>query len=130
MMYNIPVFEQRLRNLAQGFKKRYGELLDYDVEEEIARFKQYREDLAPYVIDAVDFMANAQKKGYPILVEGAQALLLDINMGNYPYVTSSSCAIGGAIAGVCAILSDDDTLWVITRIHCFHASLAHWTLEV
>ena len=38
-IFNEKLFEERLRALARGFKKRYGELLKYDVEEEISRFK-------------------------------------------------------------------------------------------
>lgn len=58
-----------------GFKKRYGDLLRYDVEDEITRFKQYRKDLAPMVVDAVEYMVEAQKKGLPILIEGANAIV-------------------------------------------------------
>lgn len=38
-IFNEVTFEEKLRELARGFKKRYGDLLQYDVEEEISRFK-------------------------------------------------------------------------------------------
>lgn len=44
-MFDEEVFERKLRALATGFKKRFGSLLEYDVEEELGRFKKYREDL-------------------------------------------------------------------------------------
>lgn len=40
-----------------------------------------------YVVDAVPLMADAQAKGVKILVEGAQALMLDLNFGTYPFVS-------------------------------------------
>ncbi|RYP47598.1 hypothetical protein DL768_006384 [Monosporascus sp. mg162] len=71
-MFNEDVFERKLRNLAAGYKKRFGDLLEYDVDEELERFKKYRVDLANYVVDAVPMIADAQKKGSKILVEGCQ----------------------------------------------------------
>jgi hypothetical protein len=46
-------------------------LLDYDVEEEITRFDEYRQKLAKYAVDGVSFMKDAQDSGKDILVEGA-----------------------------------------------------------
>lgn len=60
-----------MRQLANGFRKRYGDLLKYDVEEELARFKEYRQKLGEYVVDAVQFMSSAQKSNKKILIEGA-----------------------------------------------------------
>ncbi len=44
-MFDEVLFENKLRALAYGYKKRYGALLKYDVDEELERFKKYREDL-------------------------------------------------------------------------------------
>ncbi|KAK4457485.1 hypothetical protein QBC42DRAFT_212597 [Cladorrhinum samala] len=93
-------FETKLRKLAAGYKKRFGDLLDYDVEEEIARFREYRKDLPEFVVDAVNFMEQAQASGRDILIEGANALMLDIDYGTYPYVTSSNTGLGGVITGL------------------------------
>lgn len=47
------------------------------------------------VVDTVFFMHKAlQDKANNILVEGANALMLDIDFGTYPMVTSSNCSIG------------------------------------
>jgi len=99
-MFNEGLFERKLRQLAAGYKKRYGDLLQYDVEEEITRFKQYRLALADYVVDAVEFMKDAQERQAYILVEGSQALMLDIDYGTYPYVTSSNTCLGGIVSGL------------------------------
>ncbi|KAI1252657.1 hypothetical protein MGN70_004860 [Eutypa lata] len=99
-MFNEETFERKLQILAAGYKKRYGDLLEYDVEDEIERFKTYRPEIANYVVDAVPLIADAQKKGTKILVEGAQALMLDINFGTYPFVTSSNTGLGGIFTGL------------------------------
>ncbi|KAI4869664.1 adenylosuccinate synthetase [Hypoxylon rubiginosum] len=93
-------FEPRLRLLAEGYRKRYGELLKYDVEEELQRFKEYKERLRPHIVDAVEYIRNVQEKGLSVLVEGSQALMLDLDYGSYPFVTSSNCSTGGCIQGL------------------------------
>ncbi|KAG5949367.1 hypothetical protein E4U53_005910 [Claviceps sorghi] len=99
-IFDEATFERKLRQLASSYKKRYGELLKYDVEEEIGRFKEYRVKLAPYCIDAVQFMKDAQDRNEKILIEAANALMLDIDYGTYPYVTSSNTGLGGIITGL------------------------------
>ncbi|RYP39579.1 hypothetical protein DL767_002127 [Monosporascus sp. MG133] len=99
-VFNAELFESKLRRLASGYQKRYGHLLKYDIEEELARFQQYRPKLAKYTVDAVSFMKQAQEKNMKILCEGANALMLDLDWGSYPYVTSSSTGIGGVVNGL------------------------------
>ncbi|UKZ55390.1 hypothetical protein TrVGV298_009213 [Trichoderma virens] len=99
-VFNEELFESKLRRLASGYQKRYGDLLKYDVEEEIARFKVYRPKLRKYTVDAIAFMKDAQAKNTKILCEGANALMLDLDWGSYPYVTSSSTGIGGMVTGL------------------------------
>jgi len=90
----------KLRRLYDGYKKRYGKLLEYDVEEEIARFKEYAEKLRPYVVDEIPLLRSAKEKNAQILAEGAQAIMLDNTFGTYPFVTSSNCSVGGILAGL------------------------------
>ncbi|ROT37684.1 adenylosuccinate synthetase [Sodiomyces alkalinus F11] len=99
-VFNAELFEAKIRRLASSFQKRYGDLLKYDVEEEIARFNEYRPKLAKYTVDAVAFIKQAQDKNMKILVEGANALMLDIDYGTYPYVTSSNTGLGGIFTGL------------------------------
>ncbi|MCJ1234163.1 hypothetical protein MMC14_002121 [Varicellaria rhodocarpa] len=67
-------FEQKLRLLAEGYRKRYGELLKYSVEDEIQRFRVYKEQLRPYIVDAVEYMRVVRENKRSVLVEGSQAL--------------------------------------------------------
>ena len=93
-------FDEKLLHLAEGYKKRYGDLLKYDVEDEIKRFDDYRVRLQPYVVDQVPLIESAVKGNVNMLVEGANALMLDIDNGTYPYVTSSNTGLGGIFTGL------------------------------
>lgn len=50
------------------------------------------------IIDTALFLNNLDP--VDILIEGANATMLDIDLGTYPYVTSSNCTIGGALTGL------------------------------
>jgi adenylosuccinate synthase len=55
--------------------------------------------LAPFIADTTHFLNIAATEGRSILLEGAQATLLDVDHGTYPFVTSSNTIAGGAIIG-------------------------------
>ncbi|MCH5163815.1 MAG: adenylosuccinate synthase [Clostridiales bacterium] len=74
-----------------------GEALSYD--EIYNEYVEYAKLLAPYVIDASVFVYDAIKAGKNVLFEGAQGALLDIDVGTYPYVTSSHPTAGGFCIG-------------------------------
>ncbi len=57
------------------------------------------ERLRPFVAETSHFLAEAKKENKKILLEGAQATLLDVDHGTYPYVTSSNPTAGGASVG-------------------------------
>src|SRR5262252_3346462 len=57
------------------------------------------ERLAPFICDTTHFLNVAAAGGSTILLEGAQATLLDVDHGTYPFVTSSSTTSGGALIG-------------------------------
>jgi adenylosuccinate synthase len=57
------------------------------------------ERLRPFVTETSHFLAEAKKQNKKILLEGAQATLLDVDHGTYPYVTSSNPTAGGAAVG-------------------------------
>jgi adenylosuccinate synthase len=61
---------------------------------------QYGERIKPWVSDTSVFLARTSAAGRPILFEGAQGTLLDIDHGTYPFVTSSNSTIGGVCTGL------------------------------
>ncbi|HEY4512524.1 MAG TPA: adenylosuccinate synthetase [Candidatus Paceibacterota bacterium] len=54
-------------------------------------------ELKPYLIDLYDEFSDGKNKNLNILCEGAQGFGLDIDWGDYPYVTSSHCTTAGAL---------------------------------
>lgn len=98
-LYNFEDFSERFRTMVNNKFKRYGNF-DYDVEAELQRYKELAERLRPYVIDGVAYLYNARKQNKKILVEGANALMLDLDFGTYPYVTSSNTTVGGVCTGL------------------------------
>jgi len=52
------------------------------------------------IVNGVEWLNNQAESGKRVLAEGANAALLDIDLGTYPYVTSSSCTIGGVCTGL------------------------------
>jgi adenylosuccinate synthase len=61
---------------------------------------QFGERLRPWAADVSLFLTTAIKEGKPVMFEGAQATLLDIDHGTYPFVTSSNASVGGILTGL------------------------------
>ena len=97
------VFEEKLRENIK-MKNEYitkvlgGEALD--AEEILVQYKQYAEKIRPFVKDTSVKVYDSIKEDKTVLFEGAQGMLLDIDHGTYPYVTSSNTTAGGVSNGI------------------------------
>lgn len=72
----------------------------FSAERICAEYQPAIDRIAPWVTDTSLLIDQALKRGEAVLLEGAQATMLDIDFGTYPYVTSSSPTAGGACQGV------------------------------
>jgi adenylosuccinate synthase len=63
-------------------------------------YEKYAEKLRPLVVDTASFVNRLLRDGKSVLFEGAQATLLDIDHGTFPFVTSSSASAGGVATGL------------------------------
>src|SRR5438309_1364070 len=70
-----------------------------DAEEIFVEMSRLTERLGAFIGDTTHYLNVAATQGRSILLEGAQATLLDVDHGTYPFVTSSSTIAGGAIVG-------------------------------
>lgn len=70
------------------------------VDEEVERYRKYAELLRHQIVDSVTFIHDDIAQRNRVLVEGANAALLDIDFGTYPFVTSSNTTIGGVCTGL------------------------------
>jgi adenylosuccinate synthase len=71
-----------------------------NIEEEIERYRKFSEMLRTQIVDSVTLIHEDIARGYKVLVEGANAALLDIDFGTFPFVTSSNTTIGGVCTGL------------------------------
>ena len=75
------------------------ELPTYTVDQICETYLPMAARIRPYICESSLFLNDAIEAGKNILFEGAQATMLDIDHGTYPFVTSSNCTAGGAVTG-------------------------------
>ena len=90
---------QRTQEKNELITKIYGKEA-LDAEAIITEYKGYAERLKPYIADTSKMVFDAYKGDKTLLFEGAQGMLLDLDYGTYPYVTSSHPTSGGVASGV------------------------------
>ena len=96
------VFEEKLRENVKMKNDMITKVLGgeaLDVEKILADYKEYAKKLRPFVKDTSVEVFDAIKSDKNVLFEGAQGMLLDIDYGTYPYVTSSNTTSGGVCNG-------------------------------
>ncbi len=97
----------------EDFAEKLAEIMDYhnfalqhyykaapqDYREILDSTLKMAEELLPMMVDVTDLLHQYRKDGKNILFEGAQGSLLDIDLGTYPFVTSSNTTAGGTATG-------------------------------
>jgi adenylosuccinate synthase len=71
----------------------------FDCERMVEEYLGYAAELEPYIQDIYPIVQGALRRGENVILEGAQATMLDLDYGTYPYVTSSNSTSGGACTG-------------------------------
>jgi adenylosuccinate synthase len=101
-LFDEKIFRQKLdvalREKNAVLAKIYN-TLPLDASTILENYMRYAERLKPYVTDTTALLHEAIDEGKHLLLEGAQATLLDLDHGTYPYVTSSNPVAGGACVG-------------------------------
>lgn len=101
-LVNPAVFPQKARSTGELKNKIITAVYGgeaHDLDAIITEYTAYGERLRPYVADVSVLTYQAHKENKTILFEGAQATLLDIDFGTYPFVTSSHPLSGGVCVG-------------------------------
>ena len=89
-----------------------------DAEEIIREYEGYAERLRPFVCDTITLLNEEVDAGKKILFEGAQATMLDIDYGTYPYVTSSHPISGGVGIGAGIAPKKIDKVVGVVKAYC------------
>ncbi|RXJ02817.1 adenylosuccinate synthase [Anaerobacillus alkaliphilus] len=95
-------FEMKLeRNLKEKNRmfEKYYEVEGFTKEEILDEYFEYGQQIAHYVVDTSVVLNDALDEGKRVLFEGAQGVMLDIDQGTYPFVTSSNPIAGGVTIG-------------------------------
>lgn len=93
-------FEEKLKTLLKDASSRFPDLESYSINDEVSKYSKLAAEIAPMITDSVAYVHEALDDGKRILVEGANATMLDVDFGTYPFVTSSNPSIGGVISGL------------------------------
>ena len=96
------VFEERLRINLEDKNRQFTKLYDaspINFEEIFEEYYEYGQQIKQYVCDTSVLLNDALDNGKRVLFEGAQGVMLDIDQGTYPFVTSSNPLAGGVTIG-------------------------------
>ncbi|XP_076633177.1 adenylosuccinate synthetase [Colletes latitarsis] len=99
LLGDFDKFSQKFDALVKSYQRMFP-ALEVDVKAELQQYKEYAERIRPLVKETVQYLHQSLREGKKVLVEGANAAMLDIDFGTYPYVTSSNCSIGGVCTGL------------------------------
>lgn len=114
-------FQKRLRENLRvkniELERLYGHApLDYGAM--LAEYEGYADRLRPYVCDTIALLNDELAAGRKILFEGAQATMLDVDYGTYPYVTSSHPVSGGIGVGAGIAPNRIGTVVGVVKAYC------------
>jgi adenylosuccinate synthase len=90
---------ERLLDLHNFLLEHYFKVERVDARRELDNLLALGERVKPLVVDVTEVLRDLQSRGVSVLFEGAQGAMLDIDLGTYPFVTSSNTTVGGAAAG-------------------------------
>lgn len=101
LINDFSIFEQKFNALVKYCRETQPNLSEINVESQLAYYKEIREKFRPCIKDTTVMLNKLFKQPNQfIIMEGANAAMLDIDFGTYPYVTSSNCSIGGVCSGL------------------------------
>jgi adenylosuccinate synthase len=101
-----------------------------DADSMYAEYSKAAEQVAPFVTDTAVLLNQALAAGESVMFEGAQATMLDIDHGTYPFVTSSSASAGGAVIGTGVPANAIQTVLGITKAYCTRVGGGPFPTEV
>jgi adenylosuccinate synthase len=90
---------ERLLDLHNFLLERYYGVAPVDAVRELDHLSALAERVKPMVVDVTEVLRELHAAGRSVLFEGAQGAMLDIDLGTYPFVTSSNTTVGGASTG-------------------------------
>ncbi len=97
--------------------KNYYQVDEIDYQQALDQALSYKDRLKPLTVDVTQLLDDYSKQGLPMMFEGAQGMMLDIDHGTYPYVTSSNTTSGSAASGSGVGPNSFDTILGIVKAY-------------
>ena len=97
--------------------KNYYQVDEIDFQQALDQALSYRDRLANLTVDVTQLLDDYSREGRPMMFEGAQGMMLDIDHGTYPYVTSSTTTAGAASSGTGVGPNSFDTILGIVKAY-------------
>ena len=116
-LQNMEYFEMRFRELAAAHMRAFPGLV-IDIESQLSYYRSIAERISAMTTDTIEFTNEAYATGKRILIEGANATMLDIDFGTYPYVTSSNPSIGSVLTGLGVSPKKIHGIYGTTKAYC------------
>ncbi|MDD8014651.1 MAG: adenylosuccinate synthase, partial [Acidobacteriota bacterium] len=118
-LLNLEILEEKIRTNVEDKNQLLstGNLGPLDAGRVFEEFAGYASQLGPYITDVSVLLDREMKRGKSVLFEGAQGVLLDIDHGTYPFVTSSNSTAGGAATGLGVSPKKIDGILGITKAY-------------
>lgn len=104
--------------------------IDVSADAELHVLKQAKSVIGSCITDTVTLLDERRRNGKSILLEGAQATLLDIDHGTYPYVTSSATTAAGALQGLGLAPRHLGEVIGVAKAYCTRVGAGHFPTEV
>jgi adenylosuccinate synthase len=101
-----------------------------DAEEMFREYAKASKQIAPFVCDTAALLNKAIARGEPVMFEGAQGTMLDIDHGTYPFVTSSSATSGGAVIGTGVGPTSIGSVIGVTKAYCTRVGEGPFSTEL
>jgi adenylosuccinate synthase len=101
-LHHPALFKERLLHNLTDKREQFPDnqtLAALDADQTFVEHLKYYERIRNFLVDSAQILDRLIREGKRVLFEGAQGTLLDVDLGTYPYVTSSSATAGGACTG-------------------------------
>jgi len=93
------------------------EVAEIDIKKELEKLSDLKKVIMPYITDTYQLLQKALKENKKILMEGAQAVLLDVDFGTYPYSTASNTITGAINTGAGIPVQKIVEVWGIVKAY-------------
>lgn len=103
-------------NIKNKILKTFG-VEEINVQKELKEFKKLREAVLPFITDTFQLLQKALRENKKILMEGAQAILLDLDFSAYPYTTASNTVAGTVNSGAGIPIQKIDKVYGVVKAY-------------